>query len=235
VGPQFRVDHDISMLAPEIWCRMRVDERQPAFLIDNGYLEKVSDFCLDGRTVLASRLGYRITPLFVERFLGRLFETPDAVFSEEMLRPEKQELAQFAAGLDCIVAAQTRVARQYFEDGSVEAACPPLKALLYIMASGSYNGKTVEDPEIRNLFTRSAVLESDWYHERLYTKQSRDVALWTRHVNALTEFRASGAPAPGVNLQARLDEARRQLARVSNLAYVEELHGTIGADPFARQ
>ena len=29
VGPQVRVDHDISMLVPEIWCRMRVHERDP--------------------------------------------------------------------------------------------------------------------------------------------------------------------------------------------------------------
>ena len=115
VGPYVRVDHDISLLAPEIWCRMRVHERDPAFLIANGYLEKVSDFCLDGRTVLASRLGYRITSLFVDRFLGRLFETPDAVFPEELLRPETQDLDLFSAGVDAIVEAQTRVARQYFD------------------------------------------------------------------------------------------------------------------------
>ena len=41
-----------------------------------------------------------------DRFLGRLFETPDAVFPEEMLRPEKQSLALFAAGVDAIVDAQ---------------------------------------------------------------------------------------------------------------------------------
>ena len=29
VGPNFRVDHDISLLVPEIWCRMRVHERDP--------------------------------------------------------------------------------------------------------------------------------------------------------------------------------------------------------------
>src|ERR1039457_835222 len=86
VGPHFRVHHDISLLAPEIWCRMRVHERDPEFLIAHGFLEKVSDFCLNGRTVLASRLGYRITAEFVDRFLGRLFETPDAVFTEEIDR-----------------------------------------------------------------------------------------------------------------------------------------------------
>ena len=48
VGPHYRVDHDISMLVPEIWCRMRVDERDPAFLIDNGYLEKVRGFRIRG-------------------------------------------------------------------------------------------------------------------------------------------------------------------------------------------
>ena len=45
-GRNIRVDHDISMLVPEIWCRMRVHERDPQFLIANGYLEKVERFRL---------------------------------------------------------------------------------------------------------------------------------------------------------------------------------------------
>jgi hypothetical protein len=221
-GPHYRVDHDISLLLPEIWCRMRVQEREPAFLIANGYLEKVCDFCLDERTVLASRLGYRITPEFADRFLGRLFELPGAVFNEEMLRPEKQDLAQFAEGVDAIVEAQARVARQYFEDGSVSAACPPLAALLHIMAFGQYQGMTAEAEGVRQLFHRQTMLESDWYRQRLRAKQSRDVALWTRHVAALVDL---------PDLQLRLEEARRQLARVSSTEYLNELQGTIGADP----
>ena len=59
IGPKYRVDHDNSMLVPEIWCRMRVAERDPHFLIDNGFLEKVEDFEFNGQTVRASRLGYR--------------------------------------------------------------------------------------------------------------------------------------------------------------------------------
>ena len=106
-----------------------------------------------------------------------------------MLRPEKQDLAQFAAGVDAIVETQTRVALQYFEDGSVDAACPPLKALLHIMAQGSYEGMGVDAPEIRGLFTREAMLASEWYRERLAVKQERDVALWTRHVAALEAAR----------------------------------------------
>jgi hypothetical protein len=235
VGPNFRVDHDISLLVPEIWCRMRVQERDPGFLISNGYLEPVCDFCIEGRTVLASRLGYRITSLFVDRFLARMFETPGAVFTEQMLRPETQDLAMFAAGVDAIVEAQTRVSRQYFEDGSVEAACPPLKALLYIMACGSWQGRGVDDPAVRGMFTRESLLASDWYAERLRVKHRRDGDLWRRHIAALEAFRAGGAPASGVDVEFRLAEARRQLARVSSPGYLDELVGTIGADPFHGQ
>jgi hypothetical protein len=222
VGPQYRVDHDVSMLLPEIWCRMQVREREPEYLIANGYLEKVCDFCFEGRTVQASRLGYRITGAFADRFLGRIFELPGAVFTEPMLRPEEQNLAQFAEGIDAIVAAQARVARQYFEDGSVAVACPPLEALLHIMAHGHYRGMTAEDEGIRQLFRRDAMLASDWYLRRLRTKQSRDVSLWTRHIEALKD-----AP----DLAGRLEEARRELARVSSPDYLTELEGTIGADP----
>jgi hypothetical protein len=140
-----------------------------------------------------------------------------------MLQPEKQDLAQFAAGVDAIVETQTRVALQYFEDGSVNAACPPLRALLHIMAHGSYEGWGVEAPEIRGLFTREATLASDWYRERLAVKQERDIALWTRHVGSLEAARAN------------TEEARAQLARVNGPAYLRELDGTIGADPFHLQ
>ncbi len=237
IGAQFRVDHDISMLVPELWCRMKPAERDPAFLIRSGYLEKVDDFEAGGRKVLASRLGYRITALFADQFLGRLFETPDGVFTEEMLRPEKQDPAAFATGVDAIVESQRRVALNYFEDGSVEAACPPLKALLHIMAHGVYEGMGVEHPELRAMFTREHLLESEWYHERLRVKQQRDIALWRRHIAALEAFGATPAIAAGGQLDAAalLASARQQLARVDSAEYLGELTGTIGADPFHGQ
>ena len=231
VGPRFRVDHDISMLAPEIWCRMRVPERDPEFLKANGYLEKIDDICYQGRKVLASRLGYRITALFVERFLGRIFETPDLVFTEEMLRPEKQDLDPFAAGVDAITEAQKRVAEQYFEDGSIEAACPPLRALLHIMAFGSWESAGVEDLAVRTLFTRDSLLESDWYRARLCAKQARDIALWKRHLAALEAFEASSVETESIDLARRLAYARQELTRVRSPEYLGELRGTIGADP----
>ena len=117
--------------------------------------------------MLASRLGYRIASLFVGHFLGRIFETPGAVFTPEMLKPELQDPALFGAGVEAIVETQRRVAMNYFEDGSIEAAYPPLKALLYLMAQGCYEGRGVDDPAIRGMFTREALLAGDWYRERL--------------------------------------------------------------------
>jgi len=237
VGPQVRVDHDVSLLVPEIWCRMRVAERDPQFLIQHGFLEKVEDLSLNGRTVKASRLGFRITSLFVDRFLGRIFETPGSVFPGEMLRPEEQDLELFAAGIDAIVEAHRREALHYFEDGSVEAACPPLRALLHIMAHGDYNGAGADAAEVRAMFQRESMLTSGWYQERLHVQQERDIALWQRHGAALETFRAGPGNFAGcsIDLDERLNLARRELARVSSPSYFEELRGTIGADPFHGQ
>ena len=235
IGPTIRVDHDISMLVPEIWCRMSPEEREPGFLMEHGYLEKLEDFELNGHKVLASRLGYRITPLFADHFLGRIFETPDNVVTNEILRPETQDREAFSSGVDAIVAAQQRMARSYFSDGSIEAACPPLRALLHIMADGHWQGHSVESAEVRSMFSRAALLASDWYRERLQTKQERDIALWRRHVQALEVFRSSSrtmAAEEGLEVPGRLAHAQAQLGRVESPAYLAELTGTIGADPF---
>ena len=214
IGPKYRVDHDNSMLVPELWCRMRVFEREPKFLIDNGFLEPLKDFDHEGRQVLASRLGYRITAAFVDRFLGRIFEMPAAVFPDDLLRPETQGLAVFVEGVTAICEAQRTVALNYFEDGSVEDACPPIKALLHIMAFGTYEGRGIGDPAIRDLFTRESLLASDWYKNRLIAKQTQDIKLWTAHVQATNS-----------------EAARQGLARVSSPEYLRDLEGTIGADP----
>ena len=235
VGPKYRVDHDVSMLIPEIWCRMRVDERHPEFLKANDYLAKVNDFDFEGRRVRASRLGYRITARFAETFLGRIFETPDKIFTDELLCPELQGLDVYAAGVDSIVEAQTRVARHYFDDGSVDAACPPLRALLHIMAHGEFEGKDETHPEIRAMFTRASVLESEWYKERLRVKQQRDIALWQNHSVALEAFRVGGIPPGNVDIDGRAGIVRQHLQHVSSTAYLNELKGTIGADPFHLQ
>jgi hypothetical protein len=132
------------------------------------------------------------------------------------------------------VEAQERVARAYFEDGSIEDACPPLRALLHVMAYGNWEGKDANHAEFRRLFTREALLESEWYKERLRVKQSRDVGLWQRHVQRLTEFLALPShleEARRLGINERLARARQELERVSSNDYLAALHGTIGADP----
>ena len=83
VGPDFRVDHDISLIVPEVWSRMHIGERCPAAMISEGLLEKVE---VDG-VPEASRLGYRITDKFVTRYFGRVFADPASLFTEAMLKP----------------------------------------------------------------------------------------------------------------------------------------------------
>ncbi len=233
IGAQRRVDHDISLLIPEIWCRLTVRDRDPRMLIERGYLERLEDTEYRGRRVPASRLGYRITSRFIHAYFGKVFDNPTAVFDEAMLKPETQDLAAFVDGVENIVEAQRRVAQGYLDDGSVEDACPPLKALLHIMASGAFEGKDATHPEIRAMFTRDYLLASDWYRERLVLKQQRDIALWKRHVAYIKDAQARSSYSGTVleeELGARLKEAEAQLAYVCGPDYRDSLRGTLGAD-----
>jgi phosphoenolpyruvate carboxykinase (diphosphate) len=237
VGPKFRVDHDISLLVPELWCRMSAAERDPAFLMRENFLEKCSNFDFEGRRVLAGRLGYRITARFVHAFLGRIFNHPYAIFSEEMLRPELQDMRVFVDGVDNIVSTQKRVAQLYFDDGSVHQACPPLKALLHVMLYDQWEGKDLAHPELRALFTREALLASDWYAARLKAKQKVDQALWSRHVDYLHRFlkKTSHADeAVRLGIRDRLEPARIAAKEVESPEYLEQLRGTLGAEPIER-
>ncbi len=233
IGMNRRMDHDVSLLMPEIWCRLRPGDRNPRLMLEKGYLEKLEDFEFEGEVVLASRLGYRITSRFVHAYFGRIFDAPTAVFDEAMLRPESQDPAAFVDGVRNIVDAQRRVATRYFEDGSVEDACPPLKILLHILAYGDFQGMGAEDPEFRQMFTREYLLDSDWYRERLSIKQQRDITLWSRHVGYLKETlerEAALGSANGTDLPAFLAQAEAELARVRSPAYWVSLQGTLGAD-----
>ena len=44
VGPKVRVDHDVSLIVPEVFCRMQPQERDPKFLLASHYLDKLEDF-----------------------------------------------------------------------------------------------------------------------------------------------------------------------------------------------
>jgi hypothetical protein len=233
IGSEVRVDHDISLLIPEIWCRLSPQERSAEFLIQEQLLEKLEDYTHGGRLIPASRLGWRITSRFIRRFAGRVFDNPNKVFDRSILCPESQDADAFADGVLYIAEAQQRIAKLYFEDGSVELACPPLKALLYIMAYGTWEGRTVSDPEVRSLFTLESMLSSEWYAQRLRVRQERQQALLQRHVQALDTFLNSNEYAEEklqMDIAGRLEFARRTLERVISAEYLEDLQGTLGAD-----
>lgn len=233
IGPDIRVDHDISLLIPEIWARLTHKERQPEYLIKHGYLEPLADFDHNGVIVLASRLGYRITSHFVHGLMGKIFDNPYAVFTDEILQPERQDLEVFVDGVNNIVETQQRVAQQYLDDGSIVDACPPLYALLHIMAQGHYLGMDAHHPQIRAMFSREYLLDSSWYRQRLTIKQQRDMALWQRHVDSLDAILASGHHGVEINLNERRQHAVNKLEKVSSADYLQTLLGTLGADPLA--
>ena len=133
-----------------------------------------------------------------------------------------------------ITEAQERVAKEYFEDESVQDACPPLRALLTIMAHGSYEGKDAHHPEVRAMFTREHLLGSYWYKDRLRAKQQVDVRLWKRHLAYLDGFIPKPAyrtECQALDLSARRAYAAAELDRAKSPAYVDELVGTLGTDP----
>lgn len=234
VGPKYRVDHDISLLVPEIWCRLGFDEATPEHMQAQGCLERCRDFQHGGQTILASRLGWRINERFVNRYFGRVFNHPHLVFTEEMLRPELQDADVFADGMDNIVSTHRRVAEHYFADGGVELACPPLRALLHIMRDGQWQGRGLDDPEVRRLFTREEMMGSDWYAARIGAQQEQDEALAARHVDALQKFlmRTQYADeAARLGIPGRLERARQRLAAARDPGYAAGLRGTLGRQP----
>ena len=236
VGPRVRVDHDVSLLVPEIWCRMTPEERSAKFLIENDYLERCADFEHEGRRLLAGRLGHRINSRFVRTFFGRVFNHPLAVFTDEMLRPEAQDMGVFADGMDNMVSTQKRVAQMYFDDGSVAQACPPLRALFHIMFHDQFEGNGLDHPDFRRLFTRENMLDSEWYAARLQAKQFVDQQLWLRHVRHLERFlkKAShAAEAAQLGIGGRLQRARETLAATESIEHLQRLRGSLGAEPIA--
>ena len=235
VGPNVRVDHDISMLIPEVFSRMTDDERSAANLIAEGCLERVEDTEIDGRPVRASRLGYRMTQKFARKYFGRIFLHPHVVFTADMLRPELQDEGIYADSLDIIAETHRRVAQSYFDDGTIELAIPPLRALLEIMANGTTaDGHDLDSAEVRGLFDRDTVLNSDWYAERLDSKrqwaQNRAQAVVDR-LEGFAGVPENAEASERLDVPSRLTAARAELDRFGSDDYRAALVGTLGRQP----
>jgi hypothetical protein len=230
--PDRRVDHDVSLLIPEIFARMprtsgpRVAHRER--------LSRAGRGCRDRRARGPGEpAGATGSPRSSRRtFLGRIFMHPDAIFTEAILRPETQDLAVFAESVEVMVATHERVAQAYVEDGTIASACPPVRALLEIMASGaSQEGWTLQSPEFRALFTRDSVLASPWYAARLDAAQAQEVARADAGIAQLSAFLAADGPsgaADRLEVRARLDAVRAARDEAASATAREALVGTLG-------
>ena len=155
-----------------------------------------------------------------------------------MRRPESQDMEAYVDGINNITEAQQRVASAYFEDGSIDDACPPIQALLHIMAHGSYQGMTIDNPAIRSMFTRDYLLQSDWYQERLRIKQQRDAALWQMNRDYLEQKMddtTESETEKWAELQERIEKAEQMIEWVGSQNYLDRLQGTLGADWIHRE
>ena len=56
------------------------------------------------------------------------------------------------------------------------------------MLHDHWEGKDLNHPDVRKLFTRENLIASDWYAARLKAKQAVDRKLWKRHVEYLDKF-----------------------------------------------
>jgi len=236
IGPDVRVDHDISMLIPEVWSRLSEVERNPEKLIAEGSLEKIEDFEYNGELIPASRLGYRVTETFSYRYLGKIFDEPQTVFSEGILRPEKQDLEAFVDGVKNIADGHKKVASFYFEDGSIDDAIPPLNALLSIMAKGDYNGFGLADPQVRDLFKKENIVSSQWYKKRLENKQQIEIKLLEQKMDNLKAFIGNPINKSIIDefkYEERLAKAEKELAYFKSEDYLDSLVGTLGAEAIA--
>lgn len=232
IGPKVRVDHDISLLVPEVFSRMTPEERDAASLIEEDCLEPLQDFDHGGETILASRLGYRMTSKFASKYFGRIFLHPHVVFTEQMLRPELQDMDTFAESMRTIVATHQRVAQTYIDDGTIALAVPPVRALLEVMANGvTTDGLTLQDPTFREAFTRDAVLASDWYAQRLASQRSADMAYAERALAAMADFTSKELhydTAERLGIIAKTAAVRARLTTLRGDEQSEALIGTLG-------
>ena len=81
------------------------------------------------------------------------------------------------------------------------------------MLNDEWEGKGLDHPEFRKLFTRENLLASDWYAARLAAKQKVDRTLWKRHVEYLNAFlrKPSHADvAENLGIAERLTQARNK-------------------------
>ena len=226
VGPHYKFQHDITYLLPEIWCRMKRNERDPKFLIEHGFLQKCENFEYKGQIIPFERMGYRITQKFVCDFAGRAFSVPNVIFSDEMLQPELQDIDTFVESMLTIADAHRNAAKLIIDNNEIGAAIPPLRALLFIAKDGNYNGMTLSDPAFREMFKRENVIKSEWYTARLKNYQNYQIQHLSNGLQYITNLDQTLSNTD--QIEQRKIAIQKELAMVQSQNYLNQLIGTLG-------
>jgi hypothetical protein len=84
------------------------------------------------------------------------------------------------------------------------------------------------------MFTREALLASDWYRQRLQVKRERDLAMWRRNLDELLRFQQNPHnvdEARRLDLGSRIAYAQAQFDALEQPDSWRTFIGTLGADP----
>lgn len=102
------------------------------------------------------------------------------------------------------------------------------------MAYGEYEGKTIDNPELRKYFDREYVVNSDWYKERLARKQQQNLDFITNQLANLEAFAAAKENVELVDemdIKNRISIAKDKIEYIKSEQYIIDITGTVGSDP----
>ncbi|KAL0237589.1 hypothetical protein PCE1_000983 [Barthelona sp. PCE] len=234
IGDNYEVAHDVSLLVPEIWCRLQPHERSAEYLIKNDFLEKVDDIEYRGKLLRSSRLGWRINEKFVNTFLGRIFDTPHLVWNPQILRPETQSWESFALGIENITSAHRRVCQAYIRDGTIDDLLPPLQILCRMGAEDAVevDGVHMDSDEFRDQFKLDHVIDAEWYRLRLRAQRVRNWQLLVKKLDYICYLLENPmyTLATTEQLHERAMIIFAELSKLNADDYEEDLVGMLGVD-----
>ena len=141
-----------------------------------------------------------------------------------MLQPEQQDADLYTESITIIADTQRRIAKAYFRDGAADLACPPLRALLEIMAQDTVDDSRLRDPEFRALFEPAHILASDWYQERIDSLVNSQKTFWQNSIVYLESYSGTGDPSEP------LAHAREQLAGLQAKNARDQFVGSLGRE-----
>lgn len=255
IGPNYYIGHDLSIAAKEVFARVQRDELQKQRLLDLGYIDLEPDVEHNGEISKGGSY-YYFTKLGMLEFFGRVFLTSDSTWSNDQIKPWEQNSELYVEGKKTLNRFKKEIALKYFNDGSIELASQPLKAILHMMAFDKYEFTpppandddtsrivekvvwTRESPEYRALFTSEAIFNSAEYLNAIKEARRRDVELYTQQVTTLESFingNQNNLTHSDLNeYTTRLGRLKQKKEWAESNQHIDYIMGSIGADNLQR-